>query len=82
MIDSKWINIKFFNDTGKTKIYEITTKDDKIILGYIKWFGRWRCYSLFPEPKTVFEKTCLIDITNFISKLMQERKDNVVSKRN
>ena len=76
-MESKWIVFNLYEDTGKTKKYNVLTKDSvSIKLGEIKWFGRWRQYSFFPEPNTVFEKQCLTDITNFIVKLMNERKKN------
>lgn len=75
-MESKWINIKFLSDspTAKTKIYEVTTKDDSQILGYIKWFGRWRKYAFYPESNTLYEQDCLRDIANYIDDLMEKRK--------
>jgi hypothetical protein len=73
-VNSEFITIRFFNDTGKTKIYEIVTKDDTKILGYIKWFGAWRCYAFYPEPHTVFETTCMKDIVEALSQLNNEHK--------
>ena len=69
-----YINIRFFDDTDKTKVWEVTTKDDSATLGYIKWFGRWRCYAFFPEKNTVYERQCLRDITEFIEEEMRKRK--------
>ena len=34
-------------------------------LGYVKWFGRWRCYAFFPFRESIFEKQCLRDIAQF-----------------
>ena len=74
-MESKWIIFSLYEDTGKTKKYYVFTKDFvSLKLGEIKWFGRWRQYSFFPEPNTVFEKQCLKDITNFIETLMLNRK--------
>ena len=72
---SKWIIFSLYENTGKTLKYEVLTKDTPVIkLGEVRWFGRWRQYSFFPEPNTVFEKQCLKDIVGFIETLMQERK--------
>ncbi len=73
-VNSEFIIIRFFNDTGKTQIYEIATKDDQKILGYLKWFGSWRCYAFYPEPHTVFEATCMQDIIEALSQLNNEHK--------
>lgn len=57
--------------SGKTKVYEITTKDSSSILGYIKWHGAWRKYCFYPEGNTIFDSKCLeaisiclLDLTN------------------
>jgi len=44
------------------------------LLGEIKWFGRWKQYSFFPESDTVWNRECLDDINRFISQLMLERQ--------
>jgi hypothetical protein len=64
---SKWI--KFLEQQvppdRKTKIFLVLTTDGVSDLGTVKWFGRWRCYSFFPNTDTVFEKQCLRDIADF-----------------
>lgn len=55
----------------KTKVEEVKTKEGDVI-GIIKWYGRWRQYSFFPKPNTVFEKTCLADITDELKRLKEE----------
>jgi len=69
MVEKKsWISFVFLtvSQTGKTKIWEVFTKDEPVIaLGAIKWFGRWRRYAFYPEKDTVFEHDCLRDIASF-----------------
>ncbi len=64
---SKWL--KFIQQTArpdrKTKIFVVLTSDGVSDLGTVKWFGRWRCYSFFPNAETVFENQCLRDIADF-----------------
>jgi len=75
-MESKWITFSLYEDTGKTKKFEVLTKDfDSIKLGEVRWFGRWRQYAFFPNANTVFEKQCMQDITDFLMNLMQERKN-------
>jgi hypothetical protein len=71
---SKWIEFYVYEDTGKTKKYNVVTKGNPIKLGEIKWFANWRKYAFFPSPDTVFEKDCMLDIVGFIEQLMEERK--------
>lgn len=75
MTESKWI---IFEEVvikdRKTKVYTVRTEEGRTFLGEIKWYGAWRCYAFYPTENTVFEKTCLKDITTFLEKLMLDRK--------
>lgn len=73
-MESKWIKFEKKETKTKTSVHEVLTKEGDELLGKIKWFPRWRCYSFFPEPNTVFERTCLTDIVKFVEGLMQDRK--------
>ena len=69
---AKWIEFLEQNHTTrKTKTFIVRNKET----GVVKWFGSFRQYSFFPNPETVFEKTCLRDISNFMEELMNERKN-------
>lgn len=67
----------------KTWIYNIFSKETEIVsgvtpqnilLGQVRWYAQWRQYGFYPEVGTVFEKTCLTDITDFIKELNVEQK--------
>jgi len=58
----------------RTKVIGVWSRKSGEILGEIRWFGRWRQYSFFPRPETVFNRECLEDIQVYIKKLMDERK--------
>lgn len=62
----------------KTDVYicrNVASGDSPVdTLGVVKWYGAWRQYCYFPEPGTVFSKGCLNDISDFLDKLMKERK--------
>ena len=52
--------------SGKTKTWQVRPKDTfDEPLGFVRWFGRWRCYSFYPVSGTVFERKCLRDIADF-----------------
>ena len=70
----KWIKFQEARNTGKTKIWDVVTKDGATLLGQIKWYSPWRKYSFFPSENTVSEPTCLKDIASFIEGEMYERK--------
>jgi hypothetical protein len=58
----------------KTDIYEVWNKEENSLLARISWHAPWRTYALFTWKTLVFEPICLQDITDFIKKLMEERK--------
>lgn len=76
MKESKWITIEetTFGDK-KTKTFFILSKENRDVLGSIKWYGAWRKYSFFPADNTLFESQCMMDIVEFMNSLMEERKE-------
>ena len=64
--------IRAHKQNPKTSIYLVRTNDIAgVLLGEIRWYAQWRQYAFYPnlEEKTVFEKTCLLDLANFCIKL-------------
>ena len=62
----------------KTSVWNVVTKQGDL-LGQVKWFGRWRQYSFFPEFQTIYERQCLRIIADFCeeqTRLHQERTHN------
>lgn len=78
-IQGKWITFTLLESKTKTSVWGIVSKEGNVSLGQIKWFARWRKYSFFPAMGTVFEKTCLNEITQFMEKLMNDRKTEGVA---
>lgn len=57
----------------KTRIWHVRPVGDAMIsLGFIKWFGRWRCYAFYPQPGSVFENHCLMDLAEFCKEKTDE----------
>ena len=60
---------------GKTGRYDVMAKRyPGMCLGEIRWFGRWRQYTFFPYPDSVFNNECLRDIAEFLDELMAARR--------
>jgi hypothetical protein len=61
--------IRFVDDgttpSGKTRVFRVESTEQGSVLGLVKWFGRWRKYSFFANPDTVYEPTCLREIAIF-----------------
>ncbi len=64
----------FQTPNRKTEKWSVYSRLHNTLLGKISWWGSWRCYALFPEPETLFNKTCLDDISSFLESLMTKRK--------
>ena len=72
---SKWVDFVEINVEGnKTKTFKVTTKDGYRI-AEIKWYSPWRQYCFFPEGNALFNIDCMRDISEFITQLMEERKE-------
>ena len=70
----KYLQFVLIDRKPKTNVYDVINKRKDRSIGVVKWYTSWRQYCFFPETKTVFHKDCLIEITEFILKLMEERK--------
>jgi hypothetical protein len=62
-------------ERGSTQVWTVVTSDMAIRLATVKWFGRWRKYSLFTEANMVFENTCLGEIAEFCDELMKRWRE-------
>ena len=71
--------ITFRRDYSKEKgVTQVWTVDD---IGVVKWFGRWRKYSFFPNADSVYEETCLREIAEFCQQLTKaHRAKNAAAK--
>jgi len=70
----KYIRFELLKELPKTKHYTVLNIKSDDILGWIKWYGPWRQYCFFPLHNTIFNNGCMLDIIDFIKKLMEERK--------
>ncbi len=44
-------------------------------LGVVKWHSPWRRYAFFPGADTLYDGSCLHELTTFIDQLMHEREE-------
>jgi len=72
---SEYFKVNYLTDskTGKTKVWEVQTLDSMIILGYIKWLGRWRKYVFHPEPNTLYDNKCMIELARICEEKTREQ---------
>ena len=85
IVDGKYIYFKLAKkQNAKTSIWDIFAKDSEIksgitphdiLLGQVRWYAQWRQYGFYPEEGTVFEKTCMTEITDFIKNLNVEQRN-------
>lgn len=80
-IDDTWTQGDFINfkDKGRvskkavTHVYEVTSRTNGSLIGFVKWFANWRQYTFLPV-NCIMEKTCLRDIADFCDELTQARR--------
>lgn len=66
-------------ESGKTKKIYVISASSNVVLGEIKWFGRWRQYAFFPSEETIWNPECLDTVNEKIRTLMQERKTSAAA---
>jgi hypothetical protein len=69
---SKYLEFGLIEKKPKTKVIGVWSKNHPVMLGIIKWFGRWRQYAFFPDNGTVYNVECLNDIIIHIKELKNE----------
>lgn len=74
IIETDFLVIKEYQNTGKTLKFEVINKSD-ILLGYIQWYGPFRKYCFYPSSNTLWDNKCLKDIVKVLEQLMNERKN-------
>lgn len=43
--EGKWIKFELKEQKPKTQVWNIISKEDDIVLGYIAWYPHWRKYA-------------------------------------
>lgn len=61
------------SDSGKTKRIDVMALDGAT-LALIRWYGPWRRYVVYPQTGTLFDASCLRELTQYLDKLMLEHK--------
>lgn len=75
-MESEYLRFDLLGDSpsGKTKRYDVVSKNHGTTLATIAWYGAWRQYVLYPQPSTIWNKGCLSDVAKFLEGLMDARK--------
>jgi hypothetical protein len=61
----RWLLVREVPDPSrKTQVWEVASHD-WALLGMVKWYSRWRCYSFYPVRDTIYNAGCLRDIAAF-----------------
>lgn len=71
---TKFLNFIEISDTGKTKLIGVGNNSGEK-LAYIKWDAGWRRYVFLPFKDTQYDVSCLNEISEFITSLMNARKN-------
>ena len=61
-------------DTGKTKVWDVLSGGNGLLLGSLRWYPPWRRYVFEPAFATLFDRNCLMEIVDFIEKQMIARR--------
>ena len=71
MSESKWV--RFENQSplsGRTTPrYFVINKAGNFRLGVVQWENRWRQYVFAPDDHTIYARSCLDDVSQFLASL-------------
>ena len=72
---TKYLKFTPIHSTGKTQVFDVKSASADSVLGRIGWYAPWRKYTFIPiQSPVIFDRVCLLDITDFLQALMDERK--------
>lgn len=74
---TRYLNFVLVAVGERTNRWEVWSLSNGMVLGMIRWFGRWRGYVFEPDHGTVFNQECLRDIALFIDEQMKARRKPV-----
>jgi hypothetical protein len=76
-ITSKFVDFVFegMSKSGRTEIWFVFSKDSDLLLGEVKWFGKWRRYCFYTIDSTIFDWSCLRDIADLCEARMKVRNN-------
>lgn len=74
IFESKYFMVMLIENKPRTSVYGVYSKHHGDLISIVKWYAPWRQYCNFPEPETVWTRSCHCDINRFIDKLMATRK--------
>jgi len=73
--ESKYIYFQMANKNNPASwIVDVIADDGDVKLGQIRFYAHWRQYAFYPKDGTIYEKTCLTEITNFIKMMNDVQK--------
>ena len=58
----------------KTEVWQVRATRSGALIGTVRWFGRWRQYTFFPEPGTTFNHGCLEEIAEHCAVLTRRHR--------
>jgi hypothetical protein len=74
-MESKYLEFREISKLDKkTKYIQVISKLHGFILGEIRWYGAWRQYVFYPAHDTLYNRTCLSEMSEYLNSLMNERK--------
>lgn len=67
---------------AKTFVFEVTSRHNGRVIGYVRWYFAWRRYVLYPGDGTLFDAGCLHEIAEYCEfKTKQHRELNPVVRK-
>lgn len=62
------------NPGRKTSVWFILSASSGGRLGVVRWYGPWRQYTFCPDMHSVFNRDCMIDLSNFLRRVNDEHR--------
>lgn len=74
----KYIHFCELSGTGSVLRYLCINNRSHDRIGVVGWYSAWRRNCFYPDPETIFDCSCLDDISHFMKQLGKPEVNDVV----
>lgn len=65
---------------GKTKVFDVMSRQKGIKLGEVRWWATWRQYVFFPI-NSLFDPKCLREVADYCEFKTRQHKERLLDKK-
>lgn len=78
--DTEYLVFELAEPKPNTKVWRVLSRRHGDLLGYVKWYAKWRQYCFYPEG-IILSSGCMRDIEDFLVQVNGEHREMLRKRR-